>query len=108
MLSPQSGRRRAAQRRQDRGQRPAAPQRRRAATWQRALGRVALRAEAPGIRELAGCDVAADALIEAWTERLAQSLGFDFFQTTLRDDETALANRLLAEKYAQAGWNQRR
>ncbi len=64
--------------------------------------------ELPGIRELTGVDLAADELVKAISERLAESLVLDLLPNKrLASSDRQIAN-LQMSKYNQTVWNERR
>lgn len=64
--------------------------------------------ELPGIAELTGKSIDPQALIDAWTPRLAERLGVAFERESYNKQEIDEANRLVESRYGQAEWNARK
>ena len=64
--------------------------------------------ELPGLAQLAGARVTAEALIETWAPRLAQALGLTIGDDALSERETNRALQVAKEKFASSTWTERR
>ncbi len=72
------------------------------------LGRSEAAPELPGLEELAGQPIDADALRNRWLARLAAQLDLEFTPTTLTAAEREAAVELQRAKYSAAEWTYRR
>ena len=64
--------------------------------------------ELPGVAELAGRVLTTVELATAWTPALASRLGVQFERGALTPAESGMAATVEREKFASAGWNERR
>lgn len=64
--------------------------------------------ELPGVAEIAGRVLSTRELATAWTPALERRLGVQFERGELAPAESAVAATIEREKFASAGWNERR
>jgi len=72
------------------------------------LGTSAAAPEIPGLHELTGRTIDADALRLDWQTGIAERLGLRLADGALTHSERTLAEQLLREKYSSPAWNEKR
>ena len=72
------------------------------------LGQSAMSPELPGVRELAGVDIAPAAALAKWPQAFAESLDFELYSNAMAKTTEQLAKRLELEKYGAESWTKRR
>lgn len=72
------------------------------------LARSAAAPELAGLKDRTGKSIAADKLIEAWLERLAEVLAVEWHISVLSGGDRRRAAELDSEKYATAAWTKNR
>jgi lipoate-protein ligase A len=64
--------------------------------------------ELPGIREISGFTIGAEALVDAWQIPLSERLGYAISHETLTEAEQSAAERIRLSKYADPVWTTKR